>query len=355
MMKALILSGGRGTRLRPITHTSAKQLVPVANKPILFYGIEAIRDAGISDIGIVVGDTHREIRDAVGDGSKFGVRVTYIRQQEPLGLAHAVLVSEGFLAGSPFVMFLGDNLIRDGITPLVEEFRRDRPNSQILLAHVKNPNEFGVAELNGERVVRLEEKPARPKSDLALVGVYMFDPHVFEAVKAIKPSGRGELEITDAIQYLIDQKYDVRSHVISGWWKDTGKLEDILEANRMMLEQVAARNDGRLDEASRLEGRVAIGEGSVIERSLLRGPLVMGERCVVRDAYIGPFSAISSDCVIEGSEIEHSIVLERSRIEKLGTRVEGSLIGRDVVLRCSQARPRTYRFMIGDSSAVELV
>jgi glucose-1-phosphate thymidylyltransferase len=354
-VKALILSGGRGTRLRPITHTSAKQLVPVANKPILFYGIEGIRDAGITDIGIVVGDTHQEIRDAVGDGSQFGVKITYIRQMDPLGLAHAVLVSEEFLQDSSFVMFLGDNLIRDGITPLVEEFRQGKPNCQILLAKVKNPQDFGVAELAGERVVRLEEKPAQPKSDLALVGVYMFDKTVFEAVKAIKPSRRGELEITDAIQYLIDKKYDVRSHVITGWWKDTGKLEDMLEANRIVLENVTSRNDGKVDAVSRVEGRVVIGKGTVVERSTLRGPLILGEKCVIRDAYIGPFTAISNECVIEGSELEHSIVLERSRLEHLEVRVEGSLVGRDVVLRHTDARPRSYRFMIGDSSSVDLV
>ncbi|MBI5837653.1 MAG: glucose-1-phosphate thymidylyltransferase [Candidatus Eisenbacteria bacterium] len=344
--------------LRTVARTSSASspsVVPVANKPILFYGIESIRDAGITDIGIVVGDTHQEIRDAVGDGSKFGVKITYIRQEAPLGLAHAVLVSEPFLKDSPFVMYLGDNLVRDGIGALAEEFRRDRPNSQILLAHVKNPQDFGVAELDGERVVRLEEKPARPKTDLALVGVYMFDAKVFEAVRAIKPSRRGELEITDAIQYLIDRKYDVRSHVIAGWWKDTGKLEDMLEANRMMLENLQPRNEGTLDAESRLEGRVVVGRGTRIERSVLRGPLILGERCVVRDAFIGPFTSISDDCVVDSSEIEHSIVLERSRIERLSARVEGSLVGRDVEIRASGARPRSYRFMIGDSCAVEVV
>ncbi|HVP39791.1 MAG TPA: glucose-1-phosphate thymidylyltransferase [Candidatus Saccharimonadales bacterium] len=354
-MRALILSGGKGTRLRPITHTSAKQLVPVANKPILFYGIEAMREAGITEVGIVVGDTHQEIRDAVGDGSRFGVKVTYIRQEAPLGLAHAVLVSEAFLGDQPFVMYLGDNLVRDGIRPLVEEFRRDRPNSQILLAHVKNPEEFGVAELDGGRVVRLEEKPAQPRSDLALVGVYMFDAHVFEAVKAIRPSRRGELEITDAIQYLIDKKFDVRSHVIGGWWKDTGKLEDMLEANRMMLENLEPKNSGTLDAKSRLEGRVVIGAGTRVENSLLRGPLIVGERCVIRGAYLGPFTSISDECVIEDSEIEHSIVLERSRIGRLAMRVEGSLVGKDVVIRATDARPRSYRFMIGDSCCVDVV
>jgi len=234
-MKALILSGGRGTRLRPITHTSAKQLVPIANKPILFYALEAMAEAKIHEVGVVVGDTKREIQEAVGDGARWGLHVTYIEQEEPLGLAHAVKIADPFLGNEPFVMYLGDNLLKDGIRSLVEEFMRLRPNSQILLARVRDPQRFGVAELRDGRVVSLEEKPAHPKSDLALVGVYMFDKTIFEAVHAIKPSQRGELEITDAIQYLIDKGYRVHPHIISGWWKDTGKLEDMLEANRKPL------------------------------------------------------------------------------------------------------------------------
>ncbi|MBI4389997.1 MAG: glucose-1-phosphate thymidylyltransferase, partial [Nitrospinae bacterium] len=235
-MKGLILSGGKGTRLRPLTHTQAKQLVPVANKPILFYGIEALVESGIKDIGIVVGETKAEIREAVGNGSRWGARITYIEQSAPLGLAHAVKISEGYLKKDPFVMYLGDNIITGGVLPFVERFVRERPHSQILLAHVPNPSEFGVAELSKGRVVRLEEKPKKPKSDLALVGVYLFDSTIFEAVNAIKPSKRNELEITDAIQYLIRKKFNVQSHIIDGWWKDTGKLEDILEANRLVLD-----------------------------------------------------------------------------------------------------------------------
>ena len=246
-MKGLILSGGRGTRLRPITYTSAKQLVPVANKPILFYGIEALAASGIRELGIVVGDTHQEIRDAVGDGSRFGVRVTYLQQEAPLGLAHAVLIAEEFMAGEPFVMYLGDNLVREPLGPLVERFATERPDAQIFLARVPNPEQFGVAELDGDRVVRLVEKPSRPPSDLALVGVYMFDRTMIEAVKAIRPSARGELEITDAIQWLIDQGHTVRPYVISGWWKDTGKLEDMLEANRIILDTLAPRAEGRVE------------------------------------------------------------------------------------------------------------
>jgi glucose-1-phosphate thymidylyltransferase len=354
-IKGLILSGGRGTRLRPITHTSAKQLVPVANRPILFHAIDAVRRSGITEIGIVVGDTQAEIRAAVKDGSDFGCQVTYLPQDAPRGLAHAVLISEEFIAGEPFVMYLGDNCIRDGITPLVDEFRRVQPNCQILLARVPDPTQFGVAELDRQqRVVGLEEKPKHPKSDFALVGVYMFDHHIFDAARAIKPSKRGELEITDAIQTLIDRRLDVRSHIISGWWKDTGKLEDLLEANRMMLFGLERRIEGQVDKESRIEGDVVVGPGTQVTRSVLRGPLVIGERCIISDAYIGPFTSISDEVRIQGSEIEHSIVLNRSSILDLDMRVESSLVGRDVRITRSRGRPRASRFMIGDSSEVEV-
>jgi len=351
----LILSGGRGTRLRPITHTSAKQLVPVANKPILFYGIEAIRDSGITDIGIVVGDTREEIKAAVGDGSAFGVKVTYIHQQDPLGLAHAVLISEPFLKDDSFVMFLGDNLIKDGITGLVEEFRREKPNSQILLAEVKNPQEFGVAELAGDKIVRLEEKPREPRSNLALVGVYMFDSHIFEAVHAIKPSPRNELEITDAIQYLIDAKYDVRSHVITGWWKDTGKLEDMLEANRIILSGLHKNIEGEVSDDTRVEGEVVIGKGTTVVGSTLRGPIVIGRDCIIKSAFVGPFTSIADQCRVIDSEVEHSIILEGSSITGLRRRMESSLIGRNVIVTRQPDRlPQAYRLMVGDSSQIEV-
>lgn len=354
-MKALILSGGKGTRLRPITHTSAKQLVPVANKPILFYTIEAVRDAGIRDVGIIVGDTHQEIKDACGDGSAWGVKITYIKQDEPLGLAHAVKISHDFIADDTFVMYLGDNLIRDGITGLVDRFNAERPNSQILLAHVPNPTEFGVAELDGERIVRLVEKPKEPKSDLALVGVYMFDSSVFEAVNAIKPSWRGELEITDAIQYLVDSGRRVNAHIINGWWKDTGKREDMLEANRIVLEDIQPETAGEVDAGSVIHGRVKIGEGTKVVRSTVRGPVVIGRNCQITDAYIGPFTSINDNCVICGSEIEHSIVLENCRIEHLDGRMEDSLLGRNVQVCRSDSKPRAYRFMLGESSDVSVL
>lgn len=373
-MKALVLAGGRGTRLRPITHTSAKQLVPVANKPVLYYGLEAIRAAGVTEVGIVVSDpremlapdrrtgqqvtvmvnSQAEIRAAVGDGSGFGLKVTYIEQEAPLGLAHAVKIAETYLRDEPFVMYLGDNLIKDGITPFVREFQQEKPNAQILLARVKTPWEFGVAELEGDRVVRLEEKPKHPRSDLALVGVYLFDATIFEAVNAIQPSSRGELEITDAIQHLISSGRRVRSHVVSGWWKDTGKVEDLLEANRIVLADLVGAIEGSVDKDSKVEGPVRIGAGTVVERSRLRGPLVIGKGARIRDAYIGPFSAIGDGVELSHCEIEHSIVLERSRIMDIQHRIESSLIGREVVVIAGEARPRAHRLMLGDSSRVEL-
>ncbi len=354
-MKGLILSGGKGTRLRPITHTGAKQLIPVANKPILFYVIEAVRDAGISEIGIVVGDTEPEIRDAVGDGSAFGVRVTYIRQDQPLGLAHAVKTARPFLGRDPFVMFLGDNLILDGIRDLVDEFRRERPHSEILLARVPRPQEFGVAELEGDRVVRLVEKPKEPRSDLALVGVYMFDETVHEAIDAIRPSPRGELEITDAIQQLIDRGRVVKHHLVTGWWKDTGKLDDLLEANRMVLSRAKRSIQGDVDAGTRVEGDVIVGPGSVVRDSVLRGPLIVGARCRIEHSYVGPFTAVHDEVELRNSEIEHSIVLARCVIQDIPVRIEASLIGKEVRIQRSKLKPTAYRFMVGDASQVDVL
>ena len=309
-MKGLILSGGRGTRLRPITFTSAKQLVPVANKPILFYGIEALADSGIREIGIVVGDTRQEIKDAVGDGGRFGVSVTYIEQEAPLGLAHAVLISELFLGSDPFCMYLGDNLIREKLSPLVKRFRDEKPNCQILLASVPNPSQFGVAELRQGQVIRLVEKPPAPPSNLALVGVYMFDSSIFKAVKAIRPSARGELEITDAIQWLIDHGHVVRPHVIEGWWKDTGRLEDMLEANRIILDTLTPRTDGQIVD-SEILGKVVVEAGARLTASTVRGPAIIGRGAVIENAYIGPFTSIGDGVTVRGSEVEHSRSEER--------------------------------------------
>lgn len=351
-MKALILSGGEGTRLRPITHTSAKQLVPVANKPILFYGIEAVRNAGITDVGIVVGATRDEIRKAVGDGSRWGIRVTYIEQEAPLGIAHAVKISAGYLGNEPFVLYLGDNLIVGGISEFTETFQKERPNTQILLVKVPNPAQFGVAELNGQRVVRLEEKPKNPKSDLALVGVYLFDHHIFEAVNAIRPSARNELEITDAIQYLIDHKFNVQSRLIEGWWKDTGKLDDLLEANRLVLDSLTTDLRGDLDGRSSAEFKVQLRPGSRVVNSVIRGPAIIGEGSRIVDSYIGPFTSIAENVTIEGSEVEQSIVMENSVIRNIRGRIQDSLLGKGVEIVQSPSHPRSYRLMLGDSSRV---
>jgi glucose-1-phosphate thymidylyltransferase len=327
----------------------------VANKPILFYGIESLVAAGITDLGIIVGDTEEEIRAAVGDGTRWGAKVTYIRQEAPLGLAHAVKIAEPYLKTDAFVMYLGDNLVLDGITAFVEEFKRKQPDALVLLAKVQEPGRFGVAEVSDGRLVRLEEKPERPKSDLALVGVYLFGPKIFTAVNAIKPAERGELEITDAIQYLVDQKARVEPHIIDGWWKDTGRLEDMLEANRIVLDQLKTRNEGTIKGRSQIIGKVCIDAGAQIVDSVVRGPAIIGSGSRITNSYIGPFTSVYHDVEISNSEIEHSIVLERCSIEDVPVRIEASLIGKEVRIQRSQRKPFAYRFMVGDASLVDLL
>src|SRR3954468_6787128 len=354
-LKGLILSGGKGTRLRPITYTSAKQLVPVANKPVLFYGIEAMAAAGIREIGIIIApETGEEIKEVTGDGSAFGVEITYIEQDEPAGLAHAVLTAEPFLGDSPFVMYLGDNLLRNGIVELVDEFRSRQPDALILLTHVPDPWNYGVAELNGERVARLVGKPKEPVSDLALVGVYMFTPSIFDAARAIKPSWRGELEITDAIQRLVDSGLRVDPHIVHGWWKDTGQVQDMLEANHLILDDLQERVEGELID-SRVEGRVIVEAGARLERSTVRGPAIIGAGAELVDAYIGPYTAVGPGVRIEKAEIEFSIVLEGSTVSNLDGRVEASLIGKDVKISRTPALPRAYRFVVGDKAEIAIL
>ncbi|MEU6913228.1 glucose-1-phosphate thymidylyltransferase [Streptomyces olindensis] len=353
-MKALVLSGGAGTRLRPITHTSAKQLVPVANKAVLFYGLESIAEAGITDVGMIVGETAAEIEEAVGDGSKFGLDVTYIPQERPLGLAHAVLIARDYLGDDDFVMYLGDNFIVGGITGLVDEFRRHRPDAQILLTRVADPRAFGVAELDPTgQVIGLEEKPDQPKSDLALVGVYMFTPQIHDAVRAIEPSWRGELEITHAIQHLIDSRADVRSTVIKGYWKDTGNVGDMLEVNRTVLEGMERRIDGDVDDASQTIGRVVVEEGARIVNSRIVGPAVIGSGTLVSNSYVGPFTSVAENCRITDSELEFSIVLRDSSIRGVG-RIESSLIGRHVEVTPAPSVPSAHRLVLGDHSKVQI-
>src|SRR5919201_1290423 len=353
-LKGLILSGGAGTRLRPITHTSAKQLVPVANKPVLFYGIEALVQAGITEIGIVIApETGEEIREAAGDGSAFGASITYIEQREPLGLAHAVLTAEEYLADGQFVMYLGDNLLRDGIRDLVGAFRPSEPDALILLTKVPDPWHFGVAELDGDRVVRLIEKPRDPPSDMALVGVYMFGPPIFEAARGIEPSGRGELEITDAIQRLIDGGKRVESHTVTGWWKDTGQLDDMLEANRLVLEDIERRVEGELVE-SKVEGRVIVQGGARLERAVVRGPAIIGSGSRITDAYIGPYTSIDSNVTVERAEVEHSILLSGSSVSDLDSRMEASLLGKNVTLCRGASLPKTLRMIVGDNAEIKI-
>jgi glucose-1-phosphate thymidylyltransferase len=355
-LKGLILSGGAGTRLRPITHTSAKQLVPVANKPVLFYGIEALVEAGVTEIGIIIApETGDEIRKAVGDGERFGAAITYIVQDEPAGLAHAVLTAEDFIGESPFVMYLGDNLLADGLRGLVATFRQSEPDALILLTPVDEPEHYGVAELDGDHVVRLVEKPKDPPSNLALVGVYLFQPAIFAASRALEPSWRGELEITEAIQSLIEDGHKVQSEVVSGWWKDTGQLADMLEANRLVLEELETKIEGEVDEDCKIEGKVAIAPGAKLSGSTVRGPAVIGAGATIEGAYVGPYTSIGEDVRICRSEIEHSIVLAGSVVEDLGTRMEASLLGREVKLTRSDGMPKTLRMLVGDKCEIKIV
>ncbi|MGZ4184304.1 MAG: glucose-1-phosphate thymidylyltransferase [Solirubrobacteraceae bacterium] len=353
-LRGLILSGGRGTRLRPITYTSAKQLVPVANKPVLFYGIEAMARAGIDEVGIIIApETGGEVQAAAGDGSQFGVRITYIVQDEPLGLAHAVLTAEEFLEGAPFVMYLGDNLLQGGIDDLVAAFRANQPDALILLTPVPDPENYGVAELDGDSVVQLMEKPPHPKTDLALVGVYMFTSCVHDAARAIEPSARGELEITDAIQHLVDSQMRVEPHIVRGWWKDTGRLEDMLAANRLVLDTIDRRIDGELIE-SQVDGRVVVEAGARLERSSVRGPAIIGAGARLTDCYVGPYTAIGEGCTIDNAEVEHSILLAGCSVRDLDGRMESSLLGRNVKIARNNRQPRAYRFLVGDNSEISI-
>jgi glucose-1-phosphate thymidylyltransferase len=360
-MKGLILAGGAGTRLRPITHTSAKQLVPVANKPILFYGIEDMVAAGIKEIGIIVGDTADEIIAAVGDGSRWGVDVTYLPQDAPLGLAHCVLIAFDFLGDDDFVMYLGDNMLQQGLDEFVSRFEaarasnpHDAPAAQILLAHVDDPRQFGVAEISATGdVIRLVEKPDDPPSNLALVGVYLFDRSIHDAVRAIKPSDRGELEITDAIDWLLTHNLRVRHEILEGWWIDTGKKDPLLESNRRILELLEPRIDGTVDASSTIEGRVVVEAGAEIVNSRIRGPSIVGERTKIVNSYVGPFTSIAADCEVVDTELDNSVVLEGSHIAGVSG-IADSLIGRHVEITRSQQRPLAHRFMLGDHSKIDL-
>jgi len=355
-MKALILAGGSGTRLKPITHTIPKQLLPVANKPILFYVLDQIREAGITDIGIIVSpETGPYIREAVGDGLRWDSRITYVLQSDPMGLAHAVKTAQDFLAGSPFLMFLGDNLIEGGVKGFVQEFDDHSPDALLLLKEVPDPRLFGVAELNGKgEVIHLVEKPKEPKTNLALVGVYLFAPEIHSAIDQIKPSWRGELEITDAIQKLLEMGKEVRSHILTGWWLDTGKKDDLLEANRVVLNGLLKRDvKGEIDSKSKVVGRVEIREGAKVENSTVRGPVSIAEGCQIRNSFIGPFTSIGASTTVEDSSVGHSVILENSRIYRI-ERLEDSLIGTGVELKKADERFKAVKLFVGCDSSLEL-
>ncbi|MGE5225630.1 MAG: glucose-1-phosphate thymidylyltransferase [Planctomycetaceae bacterium] len=351
-MRALVLSGGEGSRLRPITHTNAKQLIPVAGQPILFHALEAIRDAGISEVGIVIGQTGDEVRAAVGDGSRWDLAVTYIPQEAPLGLAHAVLTAAEFVRGEPFLMYLGDNVLLEGVRRFVEGFETTRPDAQIFVARVPEPEQFGVVVLDGERAVRLVEKPKAFVSDLALVGVYLFDDSILEACASLTPSWRGEYEITEAIQWLIDHGRTVRVELLSGWWKDTGRPEDLLEANRIMLAQRATAIEGEVDDATTIEGAVVVGPGAKVAGSRLVGPVVIGPGCVVEGSTLGPDVSLEPGCEVRGSVVRDAILMQGCRVLDVDA-LGGSILGRNVVVRHARER-RTHRLVVGDQSVVEV-
>ncbi len=354
LMKGLILAGGTGSRLRPLTYTGAKQLLPVANRPILFYAVDDMVRAGVTDIGVVVGETAASIQAALGDGSAFGCRFTYIAQSAPLGLAHAVKIAQPFLQEAPFLMVLGDNLLRGGVGPLVQRFRFARPAAAVLLTPIADPRQFGVAVVEAGRVVRLVEKPEHPPSNLALVGAYCFDARIHEAVSSLRPSWRGELEITDAIQWLVDHDEPVDAAEVTGWWKDTGRPDDVLDANRLVLEDITPETLGHVDAASSITGRVVVAEGAVIERSTIRGPAAIGEHAVIRDSYVGPYTSIGAHVHLIGVEIEHSVVLPDSHLEGVSDRIDQSLIGQGVTVHGRQGRPKTVRLVLGDHSRIEI-
>jgi glucose-1-phosphate thymidylyltransferase len=354
-VKALIASGGRGTRLRPITHTRNKHLIPVANKPILHYAIEAAADAGIREIGIVVNADSDEVPQAIGDGARWGVRITYIPQATPGGLAQVVALAEQFIGKDKFIFYLGDNMVVGGVRRFVDEFLKSDCNCFLTLARVKDPERFGVPEIQDGRIVRVEEKPRQPRSSYAVAGIYLYDHHIFEAVNAIAPSGRGELEISDAHQYLIDKGFRIGYAEITGWWKDTGKPTDLLEANRLVLDNITPAVHGEVDAKSVVSGKVVVQRGAKIVNSVVRGPAIIGEQCVIEDSYIGPFSSIGNNTVVRMSEVEYSIILRDCSILNVGIRLEGSILGNDVEIVQAMGKPRVHRFMIGDQSRVEVV
>ncbi len=354
-MKALITSGGKGTRLRPITHTQNKHLIPVANKPILHYAIEAIAETGIQEIGIVINANNEDVSKAIGNGERWGVRIHYIQQEAPLGLAHVVKISQNFIQDEKFIFYLGDNMVIGGVKRFIEKFNSKKSNCHLTLSKVKDPFRFGVPEIKGDQIVAVEEKPNKPKSEFAVAGIYLYDKSIFEAVNSIAPSERGELEISDAHQYLIDHGYKITYSEITGWWKDTGKPEDLLEANRLVLSKMKSTQKGNIDDNSQIAGEVILGKGSKIISSHIRGPVIIGENCTIENSYVGPYTSIYNQTNVYNSEIEFSIVMDNCQIANVGIRIESSILGSFVKIVNASEIPKTHRFILGNQSQVELV
>ena len=353
-MKALITAGGHGTRLRPITHTQNKHLIPIANKLMLAYALDYASEAGIIEAGIVINSGDTSIAETFGNGDSFGMKIEYIEQSTPLGLGHVVKIAEPFIGSDPFVFYLGDNILVGGIKKFIDDFNAHGSNCHLVLSQVLDPNRFGVADVQDGKIMGIEEKPKNPKSDLAVTGIYMYDSHIFEAVNNIKPSPRGELEISDAHQYLLEKGYSVSYSEITGWWKDTGKPSDLLEANRLVLDNIKDDRKGKIDSTSTVSGRVDIGSGTKVNNSNIRGPVIIGENVTIEGTYVGPYSAIGDGCKIINSEIEYSILMNDCRISNISRRIEASLLGSDVELLRSKSKPVTHRFILGDQSRVEI-
>jgi glucose-1-phosphate thymidylyltransferase len=356
-VKGVILHGGRGTRLRPLTHTGPKQLIPVANKPMSQYVLEDLRDSGIEEIAVIVGDVMPEkVRSHFGDGKRFGVRITYLHQERPGGIAEAVKLAENFVGDNPFVVYLGDNLLKGKIAEFVEEFKDSKNDAMILLCEVENPRQFGVAEFDKNRkLVRLVEKPKKPSSNYALTGIYFLKPVIFRMIEQLKPSGRGELEITEALQSLLDAGYTVGYKLVTGWWKDTGTVEDILEANRLVLEDLKKKVEGTVEEKSSMQGRVAIGKETIVRRgALLRGPAIVGKNTTIGEhVYVGPYTSIGNNVKIETGEIENSIIMDDCHVEIDG-KITDSLVGAGTTLTTNRKSPKGYRLVVGEYSQIVL-
>ena len=353
-MKALITAGGKGTRLRPLTHTQNKHLLPIANKPILHYALEKIADAGITQVGIITNQEADEVKQAIGNGDKWGIHITYIPQAAPLGLAHVIRIAEDFIGDDSFIFYLGDNMVVGDVKRFIDTFKAQKSNCHLTLSHVKDPERFGVPQINGDRIVAIEEKPKQPKSEFAVAGIYLYDPSIFEAVKNVEKSWRGEYEISDAHQYLLDHGYTISFSEITGWWKDTGKPSDILEANRLILEHTDSDIKGDIDKASLVTGNVVLEEGARIINSTVRGPVVIGRNTLIENSFVGPFTSIGHDCSIKNSEVEFSIIFDECAIQDVGVRIEGSLLGFRARVLSASGRPRSNRFMVGDQSLIEI-